>query len=721
MNVAALVSLILAVIAGVASFIIGAMVWFSERKNQLRIVFLWLAFFVAFWIIGNVVYLSGPVDARYTVALMCYTAAAFVVVTTVVFAMKLVRHQPNRSELLILSLGYVVGVMVAIPGAVAMGINGITIVTWPAGIISYAVIITGFLIWACSILIINLKTAGKILRHQIQLILYGLVAASLIGLTFNLLLPIFGQYHFTQLGPAGATVFIVYIAYSIARYSLFDVRLAIVRGVAYVATFATLVGFYIALATLIAAIFNGAMFTPHQMIFNIVTALIMAVLLPPIKRFFDKLTDKVFYRDNYNTDEFYAHLNKILARTSDLRALLEQSSQLIARTFKTNQAFFFIYVDETHHVSAGTEDHARLTLDDVQLLDEAVRSNNGRFFLETQMDSDNHVRRLMISHRVSLIVPLYRNHVVVGYLFLGERQGGNYTRRDLKVLGTIANELGIAVQNAQSVQEVRELNASLEQRINVATRELRASNTQLQHLDEVKDEFISMASHQLRTPLTSIKGYLSMLIEGDVGEVTKEQKHLLSEAFVSSERMVRLIGDFLNVSRLQTGKFVIDKRPVDLAQLIEREIEGLGPNASARGITFTYKKPKNIPILELDENKIEQVIMNFADNAIYYSKNEGKVVMTLKKAGDYVEFKVIDHGIGVPKEEQGKLFTKFFRAANARKARPDGTGVGLFLAKKVIDDHGGSIVFESEEGKGSTFGFRLPLPKAPSSKEKPSE
>ena len=202
-----------------------------------------------------------------------------------------------------------------------------------------------------------------------------------------------------------------------------------------------------------------------------------------------------------------------------------------------------------------------------------------------------------------------------------------------------------------------------------------------------------------------------MMMEGDVGTITAEQEHVLNEAFISSERMVRLIGDFLNVSRLQTGKFIIDKHPVDMAVLVQREIDNLVPNAAARGMKFMYKMPKNIPKLDLDENKIQQVIMNFADNALYYSKDNGSITLTLKKHSDYIEFTVKDSGIGVPAEEQAHLFNKFFRATNARRARPDGTGVGLYLAKKVIDAHDGKILFESKEGKGSTFGFRLPLPK----------
>ena len=189
------------------------------------------------------------------------------------------------------------------------------------------------------------------------------------------------------------------------------------------------------------------------------------------------------------------------------------------------------------------------------------------------------------------------------------------------------------------------------------------------------------------------------------------QKKLLEEAFLSSERMVRLINDFLNVSRLQTGKFLIEKHPVDLSQIIQQELDSLIPSTMARGMKFQYTAPKKFPLLDLDEGKIRQVIMNFSDNAIYYSKDNSTIKVSVKIEKGEVVFRVKDTGIGVPVSEQAQLFNKFFRATNARKQRPDGTGVGLFLAKKVIDAHKGHVLFESEEGKGSTFGFRLPIKK----------
>jgi signal transduction histidine kinase len=202
-----------------------------------------------------------------------------------------------------------------------------------------------------------------------------------------------------------------------------------------------------------------------------------------------------------------------------------------------------------------------------------------------------------------------------------------------------------------------------------------------------------------------------MVLEGDAGKVNANQKKLLDQAFISSQRMVYLIADLLNVSRPRTGKFVIEPKPTQLADVIETEISQLTETAKGRGLELTYNKPKDFPTLMLDETKIRQVIMNFADNAIYYTQtgpNRGHIHIALEDKGSSIEFTVTDDGIGVPKEAQHHLFTKFYRAGNAQHARPDGTGLGLFMAKKVIVAQGGALIFHSQEGKGSTFGFSFP-------------
>jgi signal transduction histidine kinase len=506
------------------------------------------------------------------------------------------------------------------------------------------------------------------------------------------------------------------VFYAIARHGLFDVRFAVVRTVTYILSLITLASLYLIIALFLISLLPPQPLTNGLLLMNVILVLVLAFVFQPIKNFFDKITNKLFYKDNYSMGEFIARLNRTLNSTNDLRPLLEKTALVIASTLKSDQVFSLVYLKENHYVTAGTENRSRVSMKEFDVFLDKLKAKT-EVIMASELDPSDPRYRMMVSHKIQLVMPLYKNDTLVGFLCLGDHKTLGYTVRDIRSLLTISDELTIAIHNALSVDEVRKLNETLEQRVNSATSELRASNAKLQRLDEAKDEFISMASHQLRTPLTSIKGYVSMLIEGDVGKVSKEQKHLLNEVFISSERMVRLISDFLNVSRLQTGKFIIEKHPVNFELLVQREIDSLVHNATARNVKFIYKKTNDIPMLELDENKIQQVVMNFLDNAMYYSKEKSKITVTLKKASECVEFKVIDSGIGVPKDEQEHLFNKFFRATNARRARPDGTGVGLFLAKKVVDDHDGEIIFESKEGKGSTFGFRLPLSKAPLPKE----
>jgi signal transduction histidine kinase len=358
----------------------------------------------------------------------------------------------------------------------------------------------------------------------------------------------------------------------------------------------------------------------------------------------------------------------------------------------------------------GTKQHAVLPAGDIEQLDEYIKVNDESVIVTDLLGEEHRaIRRLLSSHKVELLMPLVREKTIIGYLALGSQQGTGYVKRDVKTLNMIASELIIAIQNARSVQEVRDINASLEQRIGLATAELRMSNARLRRVDAAKDEFLSMASHQLRTPLTSIKGYLSMVLEGDVGRVTKAQRQVLEEAFTSSERMVHLIHDFLNVSRLQTGKFVLEKDMYDVTKMIREEVSLLQRVAASRDMAIDYSVDIEQLVMKVDETKLRQVVVNFIDNAMYYSPAGSTVTVKLTKTSDRLEFRVDDKGIGVPLKEQAQLFQRFYRATNARKQRPDGTGVGLYLAKKIITAHGGDVRFSSKPGKGSTFGFWLPL------------
>jgi signal transduction histidine kinase len=713
------------VITCIINLALGLFVFSRDIHSPMSRAFLTMTIFICAWIIASDVTNSTSVglavnDISNRIA---YAAGFGVVLSGLLFTYNFpLKRRENQFEAsLLAAIGFfVIGLSfttliagtVSLEGGALIFDNGSLLWLYVLGFIGVVLLIVRNLVFLP-------KQVSRQVKMQARLVLAAFVISACLGLVTNVVIPsVSTDWQTTEIGPFTTIVLVLVVFYAIARHGLFDIRRAAVRTFAYVLTLATLAIIYYFLAFFVSTIVLHTQNQPQvqSVLLNPVStvlALVLAFIFQPIKRLFDRLTNLAFYRDTYDATEFFSRITRKTSTITDLYTLLHYASSDVSDTLKSQFGAFSIHERGKRPIFVATIKHPSVALRDLEMLGDYVTRTNATVVLTDNLSSetteDRAVRRMLKSYQIALALPVIQEQFLSSFLFLGEHLSSRYTSRDVKALDTIADELGIAIRNALSIHEVKNLNATLQQRIDTATKELRSSNAQLQRLDEAKDEFISMASHQLRTPLTSIKGYISMLMEGDIGPVSDDQKHLLEEAFMSSERMVRLIGDFLNVSRLQTGKFVIDQHPVDLARLVEQELDALETNAKAHDLSFTYKKPKNIPAMNVDEGKIQQVVMNFCDNAMYYSKAKSKIKVSLAVVNKHIEFTVKDTGIGVPLAERDQLFTKFFRATNARKQRPDGTGVGLFLAKKVIDAHNGSMIFESVEGKGSTFGFRLPI------------
>ena len=246
-------------------------------------------------------------------------------------------------------------------------------------------------------------------------------------------------------------------------------------------------------------------------------------------------------------------------------------------------------------------------------------------------------------------------------------------------------------------------------KIEQATAELTKANEALQKQDSVKNDFISMISHQLGTPLAVMDGFLTLIVQGFYGKTNEKMQEALEKTLSRTRNMKGLVFDLLNISRMTAGKFFLEISDVDMAKVVSEEIEELQRQAHDRNVKLNYHAPEHtIPTIKVDEPKTRQAILNLINNAIYYSPN-GTVDVYLDSDSTNIIFKVVDTGIGVPDEEKEHLFTKFFRADNARKESPNGTGIGLYLVKRVITDQHGKLIFTSQVGKGSVFGFTLPI------------
>lgn len=699
-----------------ASAAIGIFVLASNIKSRLHHIYGILTFAIIGLSLSNILSLNTDLDQLLFVRLVM--VASTIGIFSLYLFIRKIRGASLRSGLVVI-LGCFT-FLAAIIDMTPLVFSGVEVDIPPRpifqeGIYLYAAqfLITGFI--TVAEMVRGLRGANPQQRMQYRYLMVGLVPILIGAPITGFILPLFFQHtSLIIVSPLYGLFFVACVGYAIIRHGLFDIRLALSRTLAYALTLGLLAVLYVAMVSLMSGWLLPSGVQQSLGISSVLPVLLLVLIFQPVKKFFDRITHSIFFYGRYSRDDFYAELSSTLTQTSNLRNLLFDASQVIERNFSAEQVFFSL----DYHgrmTTVGTEGHRRISKDDFEQLQKWWRRSDQSEPPVIYLDSlERHgdareIRQIMTGSRAVMVVPLSRDDQILGVLVIGERKSGTYIKRDLAILETVADELVISIQNALSIREIQSLNESLQQRIDDATKELRESNEKLQRLDAAKDEFVSMASHQLRTPLTSVKGYISMVLEGDAGDITEMQSKLLGEAFTSSERMVHLINDFLNVSRLQTGKFMIDRRKVDLSKVVAQEVQSLQSTAQAHDITLKYRQPNLFPMLYLDEGKLRQVIMNFIDNAFYYSREFSTVTVKVAAVGPEVVVTVTDTGMGVPASEQKRLFTKFFRATNARKQRPDGTGVGLFLAKKVVLAHGGSMIFESEEGKGSTFGFRLPI------------
>lgn len=564
--------------------------------------------------------------------------------------------------------------------------------------------------WGISLLVKHYKTAKSLLfKSQLRYVFAGFVLTFIPAIISNAILPSLGNNTAVLFGPNAVVFLAIFMTLGIVKHQLLDIRLIVARSLAYILLLSSIIVFYGLFVYLLASkLFDNNRLA--EQVVPLIGAIILAFTIQPLKSYFDRLTSKYFYRDAYDSQAFLDNFNKILVSTYDLKELLKKSALIIEENLKPTYTVFGIKeTTNTPQRIIGTSQCPSFSSEHITYV-RSITTKMKRKLIITDTLEDQYVKlqEVLQQNNIAMIARLAakNNEEGSGYLILGPKKSGNlYSPQDNKIIEIIANELVIAIQNAVRFEEIQNFNITLQEKISDATRRIRRTNEKLKQIDETKDDFISMASHQLRTPLTSVKGYISMVLEEDAGKITPMQREMLGQAFFSSQRMVYLIADLLNVSRLKTGKFIIERIPIQLDQIVMQELRQLQETAAARSLTLQFDQPKAFPSMMLDETKTRQIIMNFIDNAIYYTPAGGHINVRLVNNPNSIELRVEDNGIGVPKAEQAHLFTKFYRAGNARQARPDGTGLGLYMAKKVIVAQGGSLLFTSEEGKGSTFGF----------------
>lgn len=227
-------------------------------------------------------------------------------------------------------------------------------------------------------------------------------------------------------------------------------------------------------------------------------------------------------------------------------------------------------------------------------------------------------------------------------------------------------------------------------------------------LNRSKDEFISIASHQLRTPATAVKQYVGMLLEGFAGEMAEQQRQLLQRAYESNERQLKIVSDLLKVAQVDAGKIMLRKTTAPIGELVREVVHDVQGVFRGREQHVVFEPPLKDIILEVDVASIRMVLENIIDNASKYSEADTTVTVCLKDGKQAITIEISDEGVGIDPEAATKLFEKFSRLDNSLSTKVGGTGLGLYWAKKIVDLHGGDILYEANKERGTTFTVKLP-------------
>jgi signal transduction histidine kinase/CheY-like chemotaxis protein len=322
--------------------------------------------------------------------------------------------------------------------------------------------------------------------------------------------------------------------------------------------------------------------------------------------------------------------------------------------------------------------------------------------------------------RSGVAVPLKAHDVVIGVLYVYSRVPHNFREEDRQLLSALAGQAVIAIENAKLYQQVRQHAEELEVKVRERTLELEEANLKLDAASRHKSEFLASMSHELRTPLNAIIGFSDVLIERLFGELTAKQEEYLRDIREGGWHLLSLINDILDLSKIEAGRMELERSTFSLPEALENGLAMVRERANRHGIALSLEVDPALDVIEADERKVKQVVFNLLSNAVKFTPDGGQVGIKARLDDGGVWVTVWDTGIGIAPEDQGRIFEEFQQVGSVYTEKREGTGLGLALAKRFVELHGGRIWVESEVGQGSRFTFTLPVRVAPQAEAAPA-
>jgi len=537
-------------------------------------------------------------------------------------------------------------------------------------------------------------------KAQIQWIFYGLIVG---------LLPFILLYQVPQtlglkpvISEEVSAVFFIVIpvvfAIAIIRYKLMNIELVINRSLVYSLLTIFIICLYLIFIQISQRLFTK-FFVVHEMVFSVVGIFLAALVLQPAQRKIQEFVDKAFFRQRYDYRQTVLGFGENAQRFVSQEELMDYFRRETNRVIPMEGLSFLIdpQSESLREMNIALKKSVEPSFSPLLTLNfESPVISARRAGVQTAENIDFSHEAILDNNNVEIAVPLaFPSGGRKGLLLIGKKKSGSrFTREDIELIRTLATELTINLDRLRLQEEVIYEKASKEK---------------LDELNRLKTEFISTVSHELRTPMSSIQGLAEILQSGKVRDKEKREQFLNLMASESS-RLSRFLHNVLDFGRIEQRLKTYQFQRTDIVALTREVVAVFEQSLDSQGFTLELHLPETPLYLQVDGDAVKQALINLIDNAIKYSAEKKALEISFQNRERELEIQVRDEGIGIPMEEQNKIFDKFYRAAQAEKLSPKGAGLGLKIITHIMAAHHGQIRVKSEFGKGSTFILIFPKP-----------
>jgi signal transduction histidine kinase len=718
---------VLLIITALVNLSLGALIYFHGRNKRNNIIYSLNIVGITSWVLAMIIFRSSPPEYDLFWCTLLYITPTFIASSLLYLSYIFPTQQADYKHwktFLIFFINALLIVAIAYPGfmitdVIVRGVGMEKEIVFTQAYWFYFLYTAGFFTYGFIRLYNKYRKSVGLERVQTLYLYIGYSLAANLAFATNLIMPWIGYFFLNWLGQMFTFFIVGFTAYAIVRYRFMDIRIVarktFIYGLLAVYTF---VVFYLIVALYI--YFFGSVHTFGARLISPFVALVFVLSLFKLNELLRQFANKHLFASLYSYQETITGLTKDLNNHIDLNKISGLIVNTTKKTLQLDRAALILVDQTTNPIQLqvaknsgfNSKEGLNMLLEDDFIATYLKKSQ--KTFVREEVDIlIEHTKNkkdkeslMVLSEKMremdaALASPIVSGKKLIGIVVLSPKISKDpYSREDLQLLDTMAKQAGTALENALHYKQIKEFTKTLQAKVDEQTK-------YLQELLEMKGDFLRVVNHQLNTPLSVMKGYFGMM--EDSGYPVKKA---LPAIKASLDRISTTVADFWGAYELEGERMKMNPQKTDLADIVDKLIieKKRMKMARERKLSIVVKKPKtSVPLVWCDYKKISHAISNLVENAVHYTR-EGGLTITYVVDPSFVKFSVTDTGVGLAPGDEEKLFKKFSRGGRASDLRPDGSGLGLFITKKIVEGNMGEIEVTSPgKNQGSTFSFTVPI------------